>query len=252
MKKTFSVKSLVVSMAMISSAALAVSPASTFANETVDGGKQPEPSAGVTANIGAVSTYVYRGLKQTGAAAQGGLDWASDSGFYVGTWASNVDEGDQGQNGLEIDAYAGWAGTVGKVDLGAGYTGYFYTNAFDKMYNELNLSVGFGGVTLAFNPGIYDAPNSKGDDTTEYYNVNLSGDVGPISAELGYNDWDLSTGSTKDGAVNTYLNLTYSRELFKGVDGSITYTGSYATDDKDDDILQSYLIFGISTTFDVM
>ncbi|KUJ74627.1 hypothetical protein AVO42_04300 [Thiomicrospira sp. XS5] len=237
MKKTFSVKSLLVSMAIASSAAVSVAPATT--------------QAGVTGNMGAVSTYVFRGLKQTGAAGQGGIDYESDSGFYLGTWASNVDEGDQGQNGMEIDAYGGWGGSFGGVDLGIGYAGYFYTNAFDDMYNELNLSVGFGGVTLAFNPGIYDAENSDGDSTTNYYNVNVSGDIGPISAELGYDDWDTSTGETKDGAVNTYLNLTYSRELFKSVDGSITYTGNWEEDADGDGYLQNYLILGISTTFDI-
>ncbi len=69
MKKTFSVKSLLVSMAIASSAALSVAPATT--------------QAGVTGNMGAVSTYVFRGLKQTGAAAQGGLDYESDSGFIL-------------------------------------------------------------------------------------------------------------------------------------------------------------------------
>ncbi|AZR82729.1 TorF family putative porin [Thiomicrospira sp. S5] len=243
MKKTFSVKSLLVSMAIASSAALSVAPATT--------------QAGVTANMGAVSTYVFRGLKQTGAAAQGGIDYESDSGFYLGTWASNVDEGDQGQNGMEIDAYGGWGGSFGGVDLGVGYAGYFYTNAFDDMYNELNLSVGFGGVTLAYNPGIYDAENSDGDSTTNYYNVNVSGDVGPISLELGYNDWDLTYDKGNNGMKNTYLNVSYSRELFKGIDGSITYTGSYANDDADGVsdgqgyVVQNYFIFGVSTTFDI-
>ncbi len=124
------------------------------------------------------------------------------------------------------------------------------------MYNELNLSVGFGGVTLAFNPGIYDAENSDGDSTTNYYNVNVSGDVGPISLELGYNDWDTSYDKGDGVSKNTYLNVTYSRELFKGVDGSITYTGSYANLQSADYPsgeyeVQSYLIVGISTSFDI-
>lgn len=46
-----------------------------------------------SANIGAVSNYVWRGVTQTGdqAAVQGGLDVAHESGFYAGTWASNID-----------------------------------------------------------------------------------------------------------------------------------------------------------------
>ena len=46
-----------------------------------------------SANIGAVSNYIWRGVTQTGdgAAIQGGLDVAHESGFYIGTWASNID-----------------------------------------------------------------------------------------------------------------------------------------------------------------
>ena len=46
-----------------------------------------------SANIGAVSNYMWRGVTQTGdqAAVQGGLDVAHESGFYAGTWASNID-----------------------------------------------------------------------------------------------------------------------------------------------------------------
>jgi hypothetical protein len=46
-----------------------------------------------SANIGAVSNYIWRGVTQTGdqAAIQGGLDVAHESGFYAGTWASNID-----------------------------------------------------------------------------------------------------------------------------------------------------------------
>jgi uncharacterized protein (TIGR02001 family) len=46
-----------------------------------------------SANIGAVSNYIWRGVTQTGdqPAIQGGLDVAHESGFYAGTWISNVD-----------------------------------------------------------------------------------------------------------------------------------------------------------------
>ena len=46
-----------------------------------------------SANIGAVSNYMWRGVTQTGdqPAVQGGLDVAHESGFYAGTWLSNVD-----------------------------------------------------------------------------------------------------------------------------------------------------------------
>jgi len=47
----------------------------------------------ISANVGAVSNYIWRGVTQTGdqAAVQGGFDVAHESGFYIGTWASNID-----------------------------------------------------------------------------------------------------------------------------------------------------------------
>lgn len=237
MKKTLSIKPLLVSMAIISSTATVIAP--TIAQ------------AGASANFGMVSSYAFRGISQTGSAGQGGIDYETDSGLYIGTWASQVGTGTNSQNGLEADLYFGWSGSASGIDLGAGYTGYFYSNGFDRMYNELNLSAGMSGVTLSLNPGIYDSKDSKNNASTSYYNLNVSGDIGPISATLGYNDWDTSNSSSKDGAVNTYLELSYSKELFKGVDGSITYVSSSAKDVSGDSEIQNYLVFGISTAFNI-
>ena len=53
-------------------------------------------SAGVSANLGITSNYLFRGVTQTdgSTATQGGLDYEHASGLYVGGWGSNVDFGD--------------------------------------------------------------------------------------------------------------------------------------------------------------
>src|ERR1035437_4409760 len=45
-----------------------------------------------TGNVGLVSQYIFRGLTQTNAhpAIQGGADYSHASGFYAGTWLSNI------------------------------------------------------------------------------------------------------------------------------------------------------------------
>ena len=54
-------------------------------------GLSPAAFAGATANLGAVSEYMFRGVEQSaGVAAQGGLDFSTDLGFYAGTWVSNT------------------------------------------------------------------------------------------------------------------------------------------------------------------
>ena len=47
----------------------------------------------LSGNVSMASDYLFRGISQTGgdAAIQGGLDYSHSSGFYLGTWGSNVD-----------------------------------------------------------------------------------------------------------------------------------------------------------------
>ena len=64
----------------------------TFAQTAAAPAAAPTPPFTATANVGLFSEYVFRGLTQTNQkpAVQGGFDLAHKSGFYVGTWASNV------------------------------------------------------------------------------------------------------------------------------------------------------------------
>ena len=59
--------------------------------------------AELSANIGVASNYYFRGITQTddSAAVSGGIDYAHDSGFYLGTWMSNVDFG--GNEDVEVE-----------------------------------------------------------------------------------------------------------------------------------------------------
>src|SRR5829696_3345373 len=52
----------------------------------------PEPDWTFSGNVGLYSQYVFRGISQTNEkpALQGGFDLAHKSGFYLGTWASNI------------------------------------------------------------------------------------------------------------------------------------------------------------------
>jgi uncharacterized protein (TIGR02001 family) len=122
--------------------------------------------ADFSANIGWASDYYFRGILQSPTSPSAGLDYESN-GFYVGTWAADV------YDGLEVDGYAGYGGEVGDFTYGIGYTGYFYTGDFDDTYQEINLSGGFGIVTLDVAVGKYDGDfdsDTPGDqDAYTYY-----------------------------------------------------------------------------------
>ena len=82
----------------------------------------------VSANVSVTNNYIWRGLTQTmnEAAVQGGIDYASDSGFYAGTWASNVKYGADDVYSYEHDIYFGYAGEAGDISYDVGYLYYNY------------------------------------------------------------------------------------------------------------------------------
>ncbi len=70
---------------------------------------QAEGPVSVSANVALSTDYVFRYVSQTmeEPAISGGVDLAcADTGFYLGTWASNVDFGDDAT--IEVDFYGGW------------------------------------------------------------------------------------------------------------------------------------------------
>ena len=105
--------------------------------------------ADFSANIGWASDYYYRGIFQSSSSASGGLDYEG-GGFYAGTWLADVGDG------LEVDGYVGYGGEVGDFTYGVGFTGYYYTGDFDDTYQEINLSAGYGLVTLDYAAGQYE------------------------------------------------------------------------------------------------
>ena len=62
--------------------------------------------AQTSVNIGLTSDYLWRGISQSdkNIAASAGIDYASDSGFYLGSWASTLHSGS-----YELDLYAGFS-----------------------------------------------------------------------------------------------------------------------------------------------
>ncbi|MGM0516574.1 MAG: TorF family putative porin [Pseudomonadota bacterium] len=114
-------------------------------------------AAEVSANVGVVSNYFFRGVTQTddGAAVQGGFDYAHDSGFYAGTWASTVDFGDGTSH--ELDLYAGYGGSIGDLGFDVGYIYYAYPDGDDLDFGEV-----YGSLTYSyFTAGLAYTVNSQ-------------------------------------------------------------------------------------------
>lgn len=167
-------------------------------------------------NIGVSSNYLFRGLTQTldQSAVTGGLDYAADSGFYAGTWVANVDFGGGGQT--EMDIYAGFGGTAGKIDYDVGYAYYYYPRAADAFgadfsFGELYASVTYDWLTFGF----YYVTNSQTDDTLLNAEAYIEGD-------LYYHldgSWALNEEWTLDA---TFGNQTFDNDGVFGAD--LNYT----------------------------
>lgn len=94
-----------------------------------------------TGNLNFVSDYQFRGISQTDQdpAIQGGFDYAHSSGFYLGTWASNVDFGAANS---EWDVYGGYAGSMGDIAYNVGLLQYIYPD-----YSDAGTTEAYAGIT---------------------------------------------------------------------------------------------------------
>lgn len=120
---------------MLKKTMLAGAMAAAFAPGFAIAQQAPASPHKLEGNVGFYSQYIFRGLTQTDRkpAIQGGFDYEHSSGFYAGTWASNVswlrDFGSYSDGGSgEFDFYGGLKGDIGKsgfnYDVGLLY--YWY------------------------------------------------------------------------------------------------------------------------------
>jgi len=159
---------------------------------------QDEESAGeweLDAELGAFSDYRFRGVSLSGKDPEvtAEVSVAHESGFYAGTWVSNVDLG-SGNDDVEVDLYAGFATDVGGLTLDVGALYYLYPSDGSLDYIEFTGSLGttVGPADIAV--GVAYAPSQGALGNTDNTYVYLSADVplgeGPLSLHgtVGYED----------------------------------------------------------------
>lgn len=174
----------------------AMSAPTAFAQEAEEEATGPVE---VTANVAITSEYRFRGVDLSGGelAIQGGVDVAHESGIYVGTWASSLDETTLGFGSTELDIYGGWSGDLAEglsADVGA--IAYLYPDAgpgdFDvfEFYGSLTYGLGPAEITT----GVAYSPKQDSLGSTD--NLYLYTDVGfgipntplTLTGHLGYTD----------------------------------------------------------------
>ena len=142
----------------------------------------------VTGNVGFYSQYVFRGLTQTDRrpALQGGFDIAHRSGFYAGTWGSNIswlrDAGVVAHGGsLEWDFYGGYKHAIDEdVAVDAGVLYYYYPGSYvagatNPDTTELYVAASWKWLSLKYSHavgdtfGVPDSRNSRYLDLSANY-----------------------------------------------------------------------------------
>ena len=154
----------------------------------------------LTGNVGLYSQYIFRGLTQTNRepAIQGGFDYSHASGFYAGTWASNIswlrDGGAYSAGGSgEFDFYGGYKGAIGNSDISydLGTLYYWYPGDANTLANPLNPkadtweiygSLGYKWITAKLSYAISNKVFGVLDASGTYY-FDLSATY-PITKEL--------------------------------------------------------------------
>ncbi len=198
----------------------------------------------VSANVGLVSDYLFRGVSQSdnNAAIQGGFDVKHESGAYAGTWLSSLN-GDYGSfkgdyADAEQDWYVGYGYKVSdEVSLDARYTRYTYISAGDINYGEWHAAATVYGATLGLDysddfQAIGDASTEVNDNTTLNYYVNyvhaLPMEVN-LSATYGRQDFKGDHFAGNDEGYS-YWNLGVSKKLV-GINFGLSYNNTSLSDD---------------------
>jgi uncharacterized protein (TIGR02001 family) len=127
-----------------------------------------------TGNVAITNDYVFRGYTQNmeDAAIQGGLDWDSGVGFYLGTWGSNAHFGVPGEGSIEWDVYGGYRGAIEKFTYDVGALGYIYPGAAKALnYNwwEAHVVVGYDFGVVQTSAGLYYTPDYFGGNGNGVY-----------------------------------------------------------------------------------
>lgn len=178
-----------------------------------DTGTETSSDHSFSANIGLLSDYRFRGISQTynRPAVQGGFDYSHRSGFYAGTWASNV-SGNLYVNGagLEWDVYGGYKfAPLPELNIDVGiyaylYPGAHYNDAASTDYDNTELFIGasYGWLSAKYWYAV-----------TDYFGVNEDtyGNYAPVVNNRGGTDTARALPADRgDSRGSGYLELNAS------------------------------------------
>lgn len=196
-----------------------------------------------TANVGLFSQYVFRGVAQNNEdpAIQGGFDYSHSSGFYLGTWASNItwlkDSGAYDSSSMEWDFYGGFRHAIANTDFSydVGVLQYYYPG--DKAPGAVNADtteiyglIGWKWLSAKYSyavSNIFGVDNSDGSwylDLSANYPIT---DALTLNLHWGKQKYDGSNAGVSNDSFASYKDWKIGLSYAFG--GSYT-VGAYYTD----------------------
>ena len=214
----------------------------------------PMAQAELTLTPTLTSDYDFRGisLSKRDPAAQLSIDWAGESGFAAGLWASTTDFGTD--TDIEVNANLSYSGGSDETaNWGVGFTGYIYLSGSEFNYPEYWVGIS-KPFTEKFSAGAklwYSNDYAATDESATYLELNarveLPNDFG-LEFHVARSDgdyWDLVNG---DGYTDYAVGLTYS---WNDINFGLKYIDGSDLPDAGVDLLstESKVIFSVTKSF---
>jgi uncharacterized protein (TIGR02001 family) len=225
------------------------------------GGTASVSAGDIAGNVTLATDYRFRGISQNhgkfSPAIQGGFDWSSEMGFYVGTWASNVNFTEAA---IETDVYGGYKGKFNEdvaYDVGVLYYGYPQDGSQHLAYTEVYTSVSFHGAKIGVN---YSDNYFAGSGEFFYPYINYGIDLFEgitLNAHYGYNSFENDQDGNPDGGPlsldgkDEYSDWSIGLSTtYLGVTWALTYVDTDLDDSSecfgDEDLCAATAVFSIS------
>lgn len=227
----------------------------------------------VTANLGFASDYRFRGISQTfeDPAIQGGFDYAHASGFYLGTWATNVEPDELAGSNMEWDLYGGYGFNLGDVAVNVGGLYYWYPGKDKAAYGadpntfELYAGATWKWLNLKYSHSttkLFGLSDSSGSgyleanagfelpaEITLHLHVGrqfVAGDIAPGVSHDDYTDWKIGVSKP---ILGFNVGLAYVDTNIKS--SNVTWGGmtSFAKGSKTADLADSTVVLTVGKTF---
>ncbi|MEO7761658.1 MAG: TorF family putative porin [Casimicrobiaceae bacterium] len=196
------------------------------------------PASALSFNVALYSQYIFRGLSQTDykPAVQGGIDYAHDSGFYIGTWASNIQwlrDFGISDGRVEWDIYGGWKKTIDDWGIDVGYLRYQYpgslkSGAISPNTNEVYIAGSYKFVTLKYSHAFSNTFGVAESKHTTYWDLTAAipiVDTWTLTAHGGYQRF---RGPSSDVASYSDVRLEIAKDFGNGLSAGAGYTGTDA------------------------